>query len=60
MLEEVAASAISCTPISSRLISIRISARPHDITSDHDEEEVEQFYEQPDYIIVKMANKDIR
>ena len=30
--KEVVSSIISCTPISSRLISIRISVRPHDIT----------------------------
>ena len=50
---------ISCTPISSRLISIKISATSHNIpviqvhapTSDHEVKEVEQFYEQLDSII---------
>ena len=59
--KEVVCSIISCTLISSRLISIRISARPHDIkviqvyapTSDHEDEEVEQFCEQLDSITAK-------
>ena len=53
--------------ISSRTISIWISARPHKVTviqvyaptSDHDDEEVEQFYEQLDSIIAKTPKKDI-
>ena len=53
-------SIISCTSISSRLISIRISARPHNITviqvyaptTDHKDEEVEQCYGQLDSIII--------
>ena len=65
--EEVVGSIISCTPISSRLISIRISARPYNITviqvylptSDHEDEEVEQFYEKLDSIIAKTHKKDI-
>ena len=48
--KEVVGNAISCIPISSRLISIRISARPHNITviqvyaptSKHEVEKVEQ------------------
>ena len=51
--KEAVGSTISCTPISSRLISMQISARPHNITvfqvysplSDHNDEEVEKFYE---------------
>ena len=58
---EVVCSIISCTPISSRLISIWISVRPHNITvsqvyastSDHENEEVEQFQEQLASIIAK-------
>ena len=65
--KEVVGSIIRCTPISSRLISIQILARPHDITviqdyaltSDHEDEEVEYFYEQLDNIIAKTAMKDI-
>ena len=65
--KEVVGRFISCTPISSRLISIRISARPHNITviqiyaptSDHEDEEVEQFDEQLNSIIAKTPKKDI-
>ena len=65
--KEVVGSTISCIPISGRFISIRISARPHNIrviqvyapTSDHEYEEVEQFYEQLDSIIAKTPKKDI-
>ena len=60
--KEVVGCIISCTPISSRLISIRISARQYNITviqvdaptSDH-----EQFYEQLDSIIAKTSKMDI-
>ena len=63
---EVVGSIINCTPISSRLISIRISARPYNITviqfyaptSDHENEEVERLYEQLDSIIAKTPKKD--
>ena len=58
--KEVIDSFISCTPISSRLISIQISARPdntviqvHAPRSYH-----EQFYEQLDSIIAKTPKKD--
>ena len=62
---EVAGSSIGCTPISSRLISIRISARPHNITviqifaptPDHEDEEVKHFWEQPDSIIAQTPKK---
>ena len=65
--KEVAGSIISCTLISGRLISIRISARPHNITviqvyapiSDHKDEEVEQFYEQLNSIKAKTSKKDL-
>ena len=63
--KEVVGSIISCTPISSRVISIRISVRPHNIiviqvyapTSYH--KEVKQFYEQHDSIMAKTPKKDI-
>ena len=53
------ASIISCTPISSRLISIRVAAQPFNVsiiqvyapTSDYDDEDVEEFYEQIEDII---------
>ena len=65
--KKIVGSISSCTPISSRLISIRISARPHNITviqfyaptSDHENEEVERLYEQLDSIIAKTPKKDI-
>ena len=61
--KEVVGNIISCTPISSRLVSIRISWRPHNITviqvyaptSDHEDEEVRQL----DQIIAKTPKKDI-
>ena len=34
--KNIANAVISCTPISSRLISIRITAKPQNIGSDHD------------------------
>ena len=60
--KEGVGSIISCTPISSRLISIPISARPYNIkviqvhtsTSDH-----EQLYEQLEGITAKTPKKDI-
>ena len=63
----VVGSIISCTPISSKLISIRSSAGPHNITviqvyaptSHHEDEKVEQFYEQLDSVIAKAPKKDI-
>ena len=59
--KEVVSSITSCTPISSRLISIQISARSHYIavirvyvpTSDHEDEEIEHFSEQLDHITTK-------
>ena len=60
--KEVLDSIVSCTPISRRLISIRISVRPynttviqvHAPTSDH-----EQFYKQLDSIKAKTPKKDL-
>ncbi len=51
--KESANSVISCTPISSRIISIRVSAKPHNMTiiqvyaptSDHDDDEIEELYD---------------
>ena len=65
--KEITGSVISCTPVSSRLISIRIAAKPHNMTiiqvyaptSDHDDEEVEEFYAELDRIIAKVPRKDI-
>ena len=65
--KDVVGSIIRCTLISSRLISIRISARPHNITviqvyaptSDHEDEEVENFCQQLGSIVAKTPKKDI-
>ena len=59
--KEVTGSVISCTPISSRLISICILVKPHNITiiqayvptTDYEDVNVEEFYEQVDNIITK-------
>mgnify|MGYP006273469667 CR=1 FL=1 len=58
---------LSCTPISSRIISIRVSARPKNITifqvyaptTAHDDEEVEEFYEELENSIKKVPKKDL-
>ena len=65
--KEVADNVISCTPISSRIISIHISAKPHNLTiiqayaptAEYDEEELEVFYEQLDSNIALVPKKDI-
>ena len=65
--KEVVGSVVMCTPISSRLISIQVSVRLHNITviqvyiptSNHDNEEVKQFYEQLYSIIAKIPKKAI-
>ncbi|KAK3894356.1 hypothetical protein Pcinc_001893 [Petrolisthes cinctipes] len=56
-----------CHQVSSRLISIRLRAKPFNITvvqvyaptSDYDEEVIEEFYNQLQLIIVKVNKKDI-
>ena len=58
---------ISCMPILSRLISICVSAKPHNMTiiqvyaptTDHDDEEVEKFYELLESTIMEVPKKDI-
>ena len=60
-------SVLSCTPISSRLISIRIAAKPHNITLiqvyaptlDYNEEDIEEFYEELPSILKITPRKDI-
>ena len=56
--KEAVGSIISCTPVSSRLISITV-IQVYAPTSDHEDEEVEQFYKQLDSIIAKTPKKDI-
>ena len=65
--KEILSSVISCTPSSSRLISIRIAAKPQNIsiiqvyapTSDYEDEEVEAFYEQLDRLLKGIPKKDV-
>ena len=65
--KEIFASVISCTPISNRLISIRICARPHNVTiiqvyaptSDHSDDNLEKFYEEIERVIKRTPRKDI-
>ena len=60
-------SVISCTPVSSRLISIRIAAKPQNMTiiqvyaptTDYDDETNEQFYEDLENVIRSTPKKDI-
>ena len=57
----------SCIPVSSRIIVLQVSAKPKNITliqvyaptSDHDDEEVEAFYEELEKTIQKAPKKDI-
>ena len=57
---------VSCTPISNRLISIRISAKHQDIkiiqvytpTSDYNNDVIEAFYEELENTIMKSTRKD--
>ncbi|XP_076438257.1 uncharacterized protein LOC143277357 [Babylonia areolata] len=65
--KEIAGSVISCTPVSIRLITICISAKPHNLTiiqvytttTDHDDEETEEFYKQIDSIIATVPKRDM-
>lgn len=58
---------ISCTPISERLISIRLSAKPHNMsiiqvyapTTTHEDEVVEKFYDDLERTILNTPRKDI-
>ncbi len=58
---------LGCRPISSRLISIRLRASPFNITiiqsyaptSDYDDDDVEDFYEQLQEVIDQTPKKDI-
>ena len=61
-----ASSVISCTPISSRLVSIRMSAKPNNITiiqvyaptSDYEDDIIEEFYEELEQTIKQTPKKD--
>ena len=60
-------SVIGCTPISSRIITIRISAKPKNMTiiqvyaptQDYDDDIVEEFYEELEDTIKKVPKKDL-
>ena len=60
-------SVLECRPISSRIISIRLKASPFNITiiqvyaptTDHDDEEIEEFYNKLQGIINMVSKKDI-
>ena len=64
--KEALESIISYSPISSRLISIRIAAKPHNLsviqvyapTTDYDDNEVEEFYDQLEEEIKGVAEKN--
>ena len=64
---EITGYILSCTPVSSRIISIRVSARPKNVTiiqvyaptTDHEDHEIEEFYEQVESVIKKTPKKDL-
>ena len=65
--KEITGSVISCMPILSRLISICVSTKPPNMTiiqvyaptTDHNDEEVEKFYELLESTIMEAPKKDI-
>ncbi|XP_069972221.1 craniofacial development protein 2-like [Penaeus vannamei] len=60
-------SVLECTPISSRIIRIRIKARPLNLTiiqiyaptGDYEDNDVELFYQELDEVIQKANKKDV-
>ena len=65
--KEITGCIISCTPVSSRIIMIRVSAKPVNFTviqiyaptSDYEDEVVEAFYEELERTIKKVPKKDL-
>lgn len=65
--KDIKGSVLECRPISSRIISIRLKASPFNIsiiqvyapTTDHDDEEIEEFYNKLQGIINMASKKDI-
>ena len=65
--KETVKSVMGCEPINSRLIKIRLKAKPFNIsiiqayapTTDHSEDEIEGFYDQLQEVIDKVHKKDI-
>ena len=50
---------MGCRPVSSRLIVIRLRASPFNITSDYDDDAIEDFYERLQEILDQSPKKDI-
>ena len=58
---------MGCRPVSSRFITIRLRAVPFNITivqvyaptSDYDDNEIEEFYDQPQIVIDQKPKKEI-
>ena len=65
--EDIVNTVIGCCPVSSRLITIRLRAVPFNITivqayaptSDHNDNEIEEFYDQLQNVIDQTPKKDI-
>ena len=65
--KDIVNTGIGCRPVSSRLITIRLRAVPFNITvvrayaptSDYDENEIEEFYDQRKNVIDQTPKKDI-
>ena len=65
--KDIANTVMGCRPISSRLITIRLRATPFNIsivqvyapTSDYEDEEVEDFYNQLQEVVEQVPKKDI-
>ena len=65
--KRTAINVMECTPVSERIISIRISSKPFNTTiiqvyaptTDYDEEVVEEFYENLETLIAKTPKKDL-
>ena len=65
--KDIVNTVMACRPLSSRLITIRLRAVPFNITkvqayaptSDYDDNEIEEFYDQLQNVIDKTPKKDI-
>ncbi|XP_042879838.1 craniofacial development protein 2-like [Penaeus japonicus] len=65
--KETAKSVIECTPVSDRIIAIRLKGKPRNMTiiqiyaptSDSEDEEIERFYQDLEQTIKEKAKKDI-
>ena len=67
LLQDIVNNVMGCRPVSSRLITIRLKAVPFNITivqvyaptSDYDDNEIEEFYDQLQNVIDKTPKEDI-